>query len=326
LGILGGVEVRGYYDNSTDFFQSAGTDQSGFGVGAKLNLFAGFSLTGYFNSATQAGAAINALDGRGAYGNTGGGGGYNSDDYNSYTSGFGVRLKHDGKASNALIKNLNLLVGYDSYNGDTAVSDLQVGANYSLSLGFLTLNPAFRYHNFTGNSTAGNTYESYSTIKFGITASTQPLGVFWKPSLDGAFGMRTTTFVSTPIATSEQYWRVSLKFNEFLAAGSAFSVGYANYNATNVNEPGGGLQPFAGYTNSLTSYTNDRVFAYPGEPFSGQPWGTGRGTSSGGVNGLYAEWTYSDFTAAFFTGVVTDAGGATVSSSQGFKVTYNKKF
>jgi len=328
LGILGGVEIRGYYENSTDFYASAGSDQSGFGVGAKLNLFAGFSLTGYFNSATEAGAKINQLSGRGFYGNTGGGYGYNSDDYNSYTSGFGVRLKHDGKASNALIKDLNLLFGYDSYNGDAAVSDLQVGASYSLNLGFLSLNPIFRYNNFTGvaGAPSGNTYESYNTIKFGITASTQPLGIFFKPSLDGTFGMRTTTFAATPTATSEQYWRAGLKFNEFLAAGSVFGVGYANYNATNVTEPGGGAQPFAGYGNSWSSINYDRGFAYPAEQFSGQPWGTGRGTSSGGLNGLYAQWDYAGFTAAYFTGTVTNSAGTPVSSAQGFKLTYNLTF
>lgn len=320
---FGFITIRGYYDNSTDFFANPGSDQSGFGVGAKLDLFAGFSLTGYFNSATQAGAAINQLSGRGAYGNTGGGFGYNSDDYNSYTSGFGVRLKHDGAANNALIKGLNLLVGYDSYNGDTAVSDLQVGASYALNLGFLSATPAFRYHNFTGGGAAGTTYESYSTIKFGITASTQPL--FLGIALDGAFGTRTTTFAASP-AASENYWRAGLKFNNFLTAGSNFSMGYANYSATNVREPGGLAFPATGYGNSLTNINYDRMFTYPAEQFSGQPWGTGQGTTSGGLNGLYAEWTYAGFTAAYFTGLLSDGTGAPVSAAQGFKLTYNLKF
>jgi hypothetical protein len=325
LGILSGIEVRGYFDSSTDF--NGLNPQQGFGVGAKIGLFAGFGLTGYFNSAQENGAAINALDGRGAYGNTGAGSGYNSDDYNSYTSGFGVRLKHDGKADNALIKGLNLLFGYDSYNGDASVSDLQFGANYSLNLGFLTLNPAFRYHNFMGNSTAGDKYEGYSTIKFGITASTQPLGIFLKPGLEGAFGYRNTNYAASA-ATNETYYRVGLSFNEFLASGSVFKVGYASYTATNVKEPGNGAQPFAGYGNSLTSYTNDRMFAHPSELFSGQPFGTGSSTAttSGGASGLYVEWQYGNLQAGAFFGGILDANGNAVSQGSGFKVTYDVKF
>lgn len=320
---LGFLTVRGYYDSSTDFFGA--NSQSGFGIGAKADLFAGFNATVYFNSATEGGAAINNLSGRGIYGNTGGGYGYNSDDYNSYTSGFGVRLRHDGKANNALIKDLNLLFGFDSYSA-TAATDLQVGASYALNLGFISATPAFRWHSFTGNGAAGSAYENYSTIKFGITASTQP--IFLGISLDGAFGTRTTTF-ATSAAASENYWRAGLKFNTFLTSGSVFSVGYASYTGSNVLEPGPAAVGFlsTGYGNSLTNINYDRMFAHPSELFGGQPYGTYVGArASGGVNGLYAEWTYAGFTAAYFTGTLVDGTGAVKSQAQGFKLAYNLKF
>lgn len=333
LSILSGIDIGGYFDSSTSF--NGDNPQQAFGVHADIGLFAGFTLTGYYNSAKENDAPVNILNGRSGpdaasaaptkgYGNTGYGGNYNSG-YNEYSSNFGVRLKHDGKADNALIKGLDLLFGYDSYNGDAAVSDLQVGVGYNLALGFITLNPVFRYHSFNGNSTAGDTYESYNTLKFGITASTQPLGIYLKPGLEGAFGYRNTTFVTSP-AANETYYRVGLSFNEFFVSGSVFKVGYANYSATNVREPGGGAQPFAGYGNSVTSNTTDRIFAYPAEGFSGQPFGTGQSTTTGGVGGLYLEWKYGNLQAGAFFGAVTDAAGNGISQGSAFKVTYSINF
>lgn len=332
---LGFLEVKGYYDNSTDFFGAV--NQQAFGVGAKANLFAGFSLMAYYNNSTEDGVGFAGLDGRGAYGNTGSDYDYNGADYNPYTSGFGVRLKHDGKASNALIKDLNLLVGFDKYTGNANTvagptvaidgTDLQVGASYSLKLGFLKLDPAFRYHSFN-NATAA--VDSYSTIKFGITAATDPL--FLGIALDGAFGTRSTDYATSADA-SEMYWRAGLTFNSFLAAGSTFKVGYANYTGTNIRQPGPNpagypAVPGTGYGNALTNANFDNIFAAPRELFSGAPWDTGApgNAVSGGLNGLYAQWDYAGFTAAYFTGILFNGTGAEVSRAQGFKLTYNLKF
>ncbi len=328
LGILGGVTVRGYLDNSTDFFGAA--PQSAFGVGARINLFAGFNLVGYFNSAQENNAATNQLSGRGAYGNTGGGYFYNSNDYNPNTSGFGVRLRHDGNASNALIRGLNILLGYDSYNGDAAVSDLQAAASYSLNLGFLTINPLVRYHNFTGvaGAPAGDKYDSYSSLKFGVTGSTQPLGIFFRPSLEGAFATRSTDYAASN-DVSETYYRIGLALNEFLTTGSVFRIAYASYSGTNLREPTGAAStvPFAGYGNAVSSISTDRLYAHPSEGWAGQPFGTGvQGLATGTVSGLYLEWKYGNLTMAAVSASVQDAGGTTVSTGNSFKITYEVKF
>lgn len=330
LGILNGIELRFLYDNSSDFATRSQT-ASTLGVGGTVGLFAGFSLSGWYNNTQVNGSQVSAADGT----QSGLNGNYNYFVYGAqddrWSSGFGVKLSHDGKASNALISGLNLNLAYRSFynpaSSSNSFTDIEAAASYSGKLAILSLNPFVRYHTFTDSNATANTYD-YSTFKFGISASTDPLGIPLKPSLDGAFASRNTNITrGSSNSPSEQFWRAGLTLNEFFAAGSKFKVGYASYTATNVVSPlAQGNAPARGYTGSFSSISNDRIFEYPGEIQF--PWNltTGPGTNSGGVSGIYTEWTYGNLTSAFGVFNFTDGSGNVLSKGTAFKVSYNVSF
>lgn len=326
LPILGGIEVRGFYDNSADFATGSQTADT-FSVGATIPLFAGFSLNGFFNNTNE-----NNLQVSGATGvQSGLNGNYNYYIYNNqdarWSSGYGVKLIHSGRASNALISGLDLNLWYQSFAGPNAGTDILASAGYNAKLGFISLNPIVRYHSFTA-AAPGPGNLTTSALKFGIGASTDPLGIFLKPSLEGAFVTQSITETAPGSNTSrEQYWRVGLNLNEFLATGSVFKVGYASYSATNVVSPNPvGGAPARGFGNFPLSLTTDRVFNYPGEVQF--PWNltTGFGTNSGSVTGLYLEWKYGNLTMAAASATLADGTGTTVSNGTGFKISYEVKF
>lgn len=326
LPILGGIEVRGFYDNSADFTTGTQTADT-FSVGAIIPLFAGFSLNGFFNNTNVNGAQVSGATGT----QSGLNGNYNFYVYNNldarWSSGFGVKLIHNGHASNALISGLDLNLWYQSFAGPNAGNDILASAGYNLKLGFISLNPIVRYHSFAAAAPAPGNLTT-SALKFGIGASTDPLGIFLKPSLEGAFVTQSITETAPGTNTSsEQYWRVGLNLNEFLATGSVFKVGYASYSATNVVSPNPvGGAPARGFGNFPLSITTDRVFNYPGEVQF--PWNltTGFGTNSGSVTGLYLEWKYGNLTMAAASATLADGTGATVSNGTGFKISYEVKF
>ncbi len=326
LPILGGIEVRGFYDNSADFATGAQTADT-LSVGATIPLFAGFSLNPFFNNTNVNGAQVSGATGT----QSGLNGNYNFYVYNNqdarWSSGFGVKLVHSGRASNALISGLDLNLWYQSFAGPNAGTDILASAGYNLKLGFISLNPIVRYHSFAANTPApGNL--STNALKFGVGASTDPLAIFLKPSLEGAFVSQSITETAPGSnSSSEQYWRVGLNLNEFLAAGSVFKVGYASYSATNVVSPNPvGGAPARGFGNFPLSITTDRVFNYPGEVQF--PWNltTGFGTNSGSVTGLYLEWKYGNLTMAAASATLADSGGTTISTGTGFKISYEVKF
>jgi len=354
LGILSGIELRGYYDNATNLAGAANTATTYFGVGGDIGLFAGFKLNAFFNNFTVngnqfAGSGFDLLPGNGgAIGNFGNFDVYTYNGQDSrYSSGFGVKLIHDGKANNALIKGLDLNLWYQQFSnaGAGIGSDILAAAAYNGKLlGFLTVNPIIRYHSFSASGPTSYTdYDgttipiySYSTFKFGVGVTTDPLGIFLKPGLDGTYSTRSTNFTSGPAPlnnASETFWKAGINLNEFFATGSVLKVGYANYSATNVlnaSNPLGALTatlPLRGYTNAPLSATTDRIFSYPGEVQ--YPWNatvTGTGSTTGGVGGLYVEWAYGNLTTAAFVGSVTDANGNGVSQGSAFKIAYTVNF
>ncbi|MCX8088744.1 MAG: S-layer homology domain-containing protein [Meiothermus ruber] len=325
LPILGGIEVRGFYDNSADFATGAQTADT-FSVGATIPLFAGFSLNPFFNNTNVNGAQVSGATGT----QSGLNGNYNFYVYNNqdarWSSGFGVKLIHNGRASNALIPNLDINLWYQSFAGPDSGTDILASAGYNLKVAFISLNPIVRYHSFayTGTGTGLST----TALKYGIGVTTDQLGIFLKPSLEGAFVQQSITETAPGSnSSSEQYWRVGLNLNEFLATGSVFKVGYARYNATNVVSPNPvGGAPARGFGNFPLSLTTDRVFNYPGEVQF--PWNltTGFGTNSGSVTGLYLEWKYGNLTMAAASATLADGTGTTVSNGTGFKISYEVKF
>jgi hypothetical protein len=349
LGLLGGLEVRGYYDNSTDYAGNPASEQVAWGVGATLKLFGGLALNPFYNSLTVGGNVQPGSAGLGVHGS------YNSYFYNApdsrYSTGFGVKLTHDAKSKDALIPGLAVVLGYQKFDdgsGAYPFEDLLAAASYRGKLGSLNLEAYARYHSFsdalvgTANTRPAaftsyngtNTY-SYATLKFGAKAATDPLDLPLKPSLEGVYAQRTTTGITqrdnvlgtdTPLPdATERYFRVGLTFNEFLVPKLTLKAGYASYRGQNVVDPASGSLT-RGHGDYSLSAGADQLFAYPGE--ARFPWDltTGAGTSSGGVDGIYLEASYYGFTVAYLDAVLLDGAGAVQSHGRGFRISYKVGF
>ena len=328
--ILNGIEVRFLYDSSSDFTTRSQT-ASTLSVGGTVGLFAGFSLSGWYNNTQVNNVQVSAVNGT----QSGLNGNYNSFSYGAqddrWSSGLGFKLFHDGEASNALIRGLNLNLAYRFFynpaSSSNSFTDFEAAASYSGKLAILSLNPFLRYHSFADSAASANTYD-YNTLKGGITASTDPLDIPLKPSLDGAFASRRTQITrGSSNIPFEQFWRAGLTLNEFFASGSKLKVGYAQYRATNVVSPlPQSGAPARGFTGEFSSISNDRIFEDPSE--IKYPWNltTGPGTDSGGVAGLYTEWTYGNLTSAFGVFDLTDSSGNVLSKGTAFKVSYKVNF
>ena len=326
LGLLSGLEIRGYYDDSTDYAGAPASEQVSWGVGATLKLFRGFALNPFYNQLTVGGAVQPGSGGLGAYGN------YNSYFYNiqdsRYSTSFGVKLTHDAKAEDALVPGLSLALGYQKFDdgsGNYPYEDLLAYASYQGKLAFLSLQPYVRYHSFTDASASAGTYD-YTTLKYGVKVATDPLAIPLKPGLEGVYAARSTDITrgSTNDA-QETYWRVGLTLNEFLAPGASVKVGYASYRGTNLVDPAGSFLTRV-YGDYSLSATTDRLFTYPGEVQF--PWNltTGAGSGSGGVDGIYVEANYYGFTVAYLDAVLLDGADNVQSYGRAFKVTYNVEF
>ncbi|AEG34288.1 S-layer domain-containing protein [Thermus thermophilus SG0.5JP17-16] len=326
LGLLSGLEIRGYYDDSTDYAGAPASEQVSWGVGATLKLFRGFALNPFYNQLTVGGVVQPGSGGLGAYGN------YNYYFYNiqdsRYSTSFGVKLTHDAEAEDALVPGLSLALGYQKFDdgsGNYPYEDLLAYASYQGKLAFLSLQPYVRYHSFTDASASAGTYD-YTTLKYGVKVATDPLAIPLKPGLEGVYAARSTDITrgSTNDA-QETYWRVGLTLNEFLAPGASVKVGYASYRGTNVVDPAGSFLT-RGYGDYSLSATTDRLFAYPGEVQF--PWNltTEAGSQSGGVNGIYVEANYYGFTVAYLDAVLLDGADNVRSYGRAFKVTYNVEF
>ena len=326
LGLLSGLEIRGYYDDSTNYAGAPASEQVSWGVGATLKLFRGFALNPFYNQLTVGGSVQPGSGGLGAYGN------YNYYFYNiqdsRYSTSFGVKLTHDAKAEDALVPGLSLALGYQKFDDGSSnypYEDLLAYASYQGKLAFLSLQPYVRYHSFTDASASAGTYD-YTTLKYGVKVATDPLAIPLKPGLEGVYAARSTDITrgSTNDA-QETYWRVGLTLNEFLAPGASVKVGYASYRGTNVVDPAGSFLT-RGYGDYSLSATTDRLFAYPGEVQF--PWNltTGAGSQSGGVDGIYVEANYYGFTVAYLDAVLLDGADNVQSYGRAFKVTYNVEF
>ncbi|WP_038040977.1 S-layer homology domain-containing protein [Thermus tengchongensis] len=350
LPLLQGLEVRGYYDNSTNYAGAPSSELVAWGVGATLKLFSGLALNPYYNQLTVGGNVQPGSAGVGAYGN------YNYYYYNipdgRFATNFGVKLTHDARAKDALIPGLGITLGYQRFDdgtGNYPFQDILATLSYQGKFGFLSLQPYFRYHDFqdalitSGGGTRpatftgynGNNTYSYTTYKFGVKAATDPLGIPLKPSLEGVYAQRLTTnltqldnttgVLSNLNDATEQYYRVGLAFNEFLVPSLVFKVGYASYRGQNMVDPAGSFLT-RGYGDFSLSAGTDRLFTYPGEVLF--PWNltTGAGSRSGGVDGIYLEATYYGLTVAYLDAILLDGAGTFQSYGRAFKITYTTNF
>lgn len=343
---LGPVALAAFGDTYTEWNSSSPRNTS-FGVAAGVQ-FAGLSLKGFYNSATENGTGI-TVDGNNF--------GYNltspymdtADVPMAYSSTFGGILKHDGKADDALVKNLNFTVA-DAYFYTVKANDLQVYGDYSATIGGVKIAPFARYHLFMApsggatDSTANTTVSAsnatavtYNTLKYGVKVSTDPFtAIPLQPSLYFNFANRVTstgTAIKTNTANAEEmFGQVGLTLNQFLVPNMKASVGYAYYQGFGVSNNGlSGLQVGTSSSGASSTYSAaaDRIYNSPfsggGTPFGGDNFGSAAGKLDGITAqvdwlGLQANWglfRYYDFSASTAN---------PMSVANAFKVSYTFKF
>lgn len=298
---LGFITLNGYFDSKSDY--GTGTNpQSAFGVGANLPLFAGLSLTGYFNSLTKG----TAPSGDNPFSNQG------PATRAAWGSNFGVQVTHNGASPSALIGGLNL--GFEFRNTTVtggARTDLVGNASYALGLGFLTLTPNFRFHSFS--STVGGE-AAYTTTKFGIQATTTAfnLGLFTLTGR-GAFATRST---SVGAGISETIIRAGVTLGNFLLPGANLLVDYGSGSGTNITD-------YNTRTDGDQTFNNDsdRLVNGPGGGFNTP---LTAGALSGTVSGFQLRYEYAGWGIWYGNFSFTEA--ATSSSAQGFRIFYSLSF
>jgi len=229
------LDVSGYYDNFDVNLQKATPDAiQAYGADATAQLFAGFSLSGFFHSVSVNGTAVGDLmynrDNTGNPVVTTGTTDLSTMSPENYDNGFGVTLKHDGSASNALIKKLNLEATYKQTGAAYGITTIDVKGDYTLNVAIVTLTPYGEYKTVSYDSSYTANNDGTTTIKAGAGLSTTPLSVPLKPSLMGAVNYRTTDHTASGGYTAnELQWSVGLVLNQFLFDHSTLTAKYGSY-------------------------------------------------------------------------------------------------
>ena len=313
---LGPVALGAYADRYTNW---AGANPTlGFGVKAGAQLGA-LEAVAFYNSLSQNNKAID--------GNKTGDNGWTGSDFNkgsagmgianvpfSMTSTFGAQVKHDGAATNALIKNLNFTLG-DAYFNVSKTNSFYVYGDYTASLGGMTLKPLFRYRSVTGGGTAVVDYTAY---KFGVKASTGVLtSIPLEPSLYANFVTRSSTV--TGVKSAEMLGQVGVGLNRLLIDGVSANVGYSWYQGGNVTPV------LTADGNYAFNSSDDRIYSNSAA--------NALGVKS---NGLFAQVGWSGLTAnygifknttyGYNANGTINAASTKESVAHGFKVAYNFKF
>ena len=316
------LDLEAYFDSYTTSVQNAAnTADAGvtaFGVELEAELFRAFSLYGFFDSLSVDGTAAdstanpydendNAL--------TAGAASVRRDS-NNHRTGFGVGIRHDGEADNALVAGLDLDASYSQVEADFGRRVIEANASYELSLGFLSVDP---YVGFTSESSANaatRPYDDYnvSEIRAGLSLETEEFDFFLRPSLVGVVNYRSASYTDNggvelggaagDFTANEFQFSVGVTLNEFLFDNSDLTVRYASWAGTNVNASIGGGNHSQVSQIHLTD-TNNGLDQY--------------------VNGWEAVWNYSDLRLAY--GVyVSDEGPGRNSAGQVFSISYKVDF
>ena len=344
---LGPIALAGFADSYTPY--NGGTRITNFGVSAGVKFF-GLKALGFYNSSRDANNAISND--------------WNNFAYNlttpymdvadvpfAYSSTYGGILSHDGKAADALIKNLNFTVA-DAYYypSNLKANDLQIYGDYSGTIAGITIAPFARYHMLStpndgivydnvnstldGNYYAGTTapanlnVRSYSTWKVGVKASTQPLtSIPLQPSLFVNYAQRETTVKATNAKSNELFAQAGITLNQFILPDMKASLGYAYYQGFGVSSIATGTSASA--ASATYSPKADRIYS---SPFSGgaSPFqGDNTGSQNGKLNGIFAQVDWNGLTAnygifKYYNFAVSTANPTSV--AQAFKVGYTFKF
>lgn len=169
--------------------------------------------------------------------------GIESSDAVTCYSEYGVEAKHNGKDANALVKDLDLTLGFKArYRtiGTTSGYTNNVfygNAAYNTKVGVasVNLNAGFENSDFAANDTAAD----YTTVNGTLDVKTDVLNVAFKPSFEGyvkAYSKQYSTNNGTAAQTytaNDVTYRVGVKLNEFLLPNTKLAVYYAGYQGKN---------------------------------------------------------------------------------------------
>jgi len=291
------LDIDAYFDS---YSVASGDSASAFGVDVSADLFAGFSLGGWFHQASVNGTAVDNLSTgvdanevvvvAGMNRNT------------NYNTGFGVTLDHDGDAANALIKGLNIGAGYSQTEADFSKTTLFVDADMDLTVSIVTLTPYVGYR-MVNDADVGT--DDTTTLKVGTGLSTAPLNIYTQPSLMAAVNYRTTSHADAAVYTAtELQWSVGLVLNQFIFDHSVLTAKYASWTGTNINN--------ATNTRGAGDFATD-ISA-----------GDANGTGTQTTTGYEVIWNYFDLEFAY--GVYENDNAGVLSSAQAFSIAYSVDF
>src|SRR5690606_10841526 len=254
------------------------------------DLFAGFSLGGWFHQASINGTVVDDLDS-----------GVDANEAvvvadmhrnTNYDTGFGVDLTHDGDADNALISGLNIAAGYSQTEADFSKTTIYANADMDLTVSIVTLTPYVGYE-MVNDADAGS--DDTTTLKVGTGLVTDALNVYTQPSLMAAVNYRTTSHSDANVYTAtELQWSVGLVLNEFIFENSVLTAKYGSWTGTNITA-----------TNlNRASHPDPNDFA--SDISNGDAPGTGTQTTTG----YEVIWNYFDLEFAYGVYENTHAGGS----------------
>ncbi len=300
------LDVSAYFDNFNVDLTGANNAIMAYGADATAKLFAGFSLTGFFHNVTVDGTQVGDLASNlQANGVALVGSDLSTMSPENYDTGFGVTLKHDGSADNALIKNLNLEATYEMTGASYNTTTMDFKGDYTLNVSIVTLTPYAEYKSTTHTYTADDT----ATIMAGAGLTTKPLDVVLKPSLMGAVNYRTTSHTNADTYTADELqWSVGLVLNQFVFDHSTLTAKYGSWSGNNITT----------VTNSGSSTGDNATDISAGDVNNG---------SAQSTSGYEVIWNYYDL--SFSYGVYTNHNTAKTpadSSAQAFQISYTVDF
>ncbi|GAA5441450.1 S-layer protein SlpA [Deinococcus caeni] len=169
--------------------------------------------------------------------------GIESSDAVTCYSEYGVEAKHNGKDANALVKNLDLTLGFKArYRviGNTSGYTNNVfygNAAYNTKVGLanVNLNAGFENSDFAANDTAAD----YTALNGTLDVKTDVLNVAFRPSFEGYVKAYSKQYNSNNGTAADTYtandvtYRVGVKLNEFLLPNTKLAVYYAGYQGKN---------------------------------------------------------------------------------------------
>ena len=230
------VRVEGFidsYSTSTDLDASGeGDSVFAYGISAGVVVYRAIEVFGFYNAASVNGDAVNNIPGA-------------LERNDDYTTGFGIGVRQDGEAENALLPGVNFSLAYN-FAGGVASSGLAGDFDTVFNFGFLTIAP---YLNVETDADPAVASDDTTTFRIGTSLETEPFNFFLQPSLIANVNFRTTSHsdvdpddvVGTPFAADAAYTATELQFavgvalNDFLFDNSVAVLRYGYYSGTNIS-------------------------------------------------------------------------------------------